>query len=40
MGGGIGNRAIATPEVIDEMTRLAKEMRDATRRGEDLGLQR
>lgn len=32
------NRAIATQEVIEEMIRLAKEMRDATRRGEDLGL--
>jgi len=32
------NRAIATQEVIEELIRLAKEMRDATNRGEDLGL--
>ena len=32
------NRAIATQEIIDELIRLAKEMRDANRRGEDLGL--
>ena len=32
------NRAIATQEVIEELIRLAKEMRDATKRGEDLGL--
>lgn len=32
------NRAIATQEVIEELIRLAKEMRDANRRGEDLGL--
>ena len=32
------NRAIATQEVIEELVRLAKEMRDAVRRGEDLGL--
>jgi type I restriction enzyme R subunit len=32
------NRAIATHEVIEEMIRLAKEMRDATARGEQLGL--
>jgi type I restriction enzyme R subunit len=32
------NRAIATQEVIEELIRLAKEMRDATRRGADLGL--
>ena len=32
------NRAIATQEVIDELIRLAQDMREATRRGEDLGL--
>jgi type I restriction enzyme R subunit len=32
------NRAIATQEVIEELIRLAKEMREATRRGADLGL--
>jgi type I restriction enzyme R subunit len=32
------NRAIATQEVIEELLRLAKEMRDATNRGEELGL--
>ncbi|MCC6127417.1 MAG: type I restriction endonuclease subunit R [Pirellulales bacterium] len=32
------NRAIATQEVIEELVRLAKEMRDAVRRGEELGL--
>ena len=32
------NRAIATQEIIEELIRLAKEMRDANRRGEDLGL--
>jgi type I restriction enzyme R subunit len=32
------NRAIASQEVIEELIRLAKEMREATRRGEDLGL--
>lgn len=32
------NRAIATHEIIDELIRLAKEMRDATQRGEGLGL--
>ena len=32
------NRAIATQEIIDELIRLAKDMREATRRGEDLGL--
>jgi type I restriction enzyme R subunit len=32
------NRAIATHEIIEELIRLAKEMRDASRRGEDLGL--
>ncbi len=32
------NRAIATHEILDELIRVAKEMRDATRRGEDLGL--
>ena len=35
---GYHNRAIATQEVIEELIRLAKEMRDANRRGEDLGL--
>lgn len=32
------NRAIATQEVIDELIRLAKDMREAIHRGEDLGL--
>ncbi len=32
------NRAIATHEIIDELIALAKEMRQATKRGEDLGL--
>jgi type I restriction enzyme R subunit len=32
------NRAIATQEIIDELIRLAKEMREATNRGHDLGL--
>ena len=32
------NRAIATQEVIEELIRLAKEMREATKRGKDLGL--
>lgn len=32
------NRAIATHEIIEELIRLAKEMREADRRGEDLGL--
>ena len=32
------NRAIATQEVIEELIRLAKEMREAAKRGEDLGL--
>ncbi len=32
------NRAIATQEIIDELLKLAKEMRDATQRGEELGL--
>ena len=32
------NRAIATHEIIEELIKLAKEMRQATRRGEDLGL--
>lgn len=32
------NRAIATHEIIDELIRLAKEMREATKRGEHLGL--
>ncbi|MFH1923835.1 MAG: type I restriction endonuclease subunit R [Planctomycetota bacterium] len=32
------NRAIATHEIIDELIALAREMRDATQRGEGLGL--
>lgn len=32
------NRAIATQEVIDELIKLAKDMRAATERGENLGL--
>jgi type I restriction enzyme, R subunit len=32
------NRAIATHEIIDELIKLAKEMRQAAKRGEDLGL--
>lgn len=32
------NRAIETVEVIEELIRLAKEMREADKRGEDLGL--
>ena len=32
------NRAIATQEVIEELIRLAKEMREAVNRGADLGL--
>ena len=32
------NRAIATHEIIDELIRLAKEMREATKRGQDMGL--
>jgi len=32
------NRAIDTVEVIEELIRLAKEMREADKRGEDLGL--
>lgn len=32
------NRAIATQEVIDELIKLAKEMEDAIKRGESLGL--
>ena len=32
------NRAIQTAEMIEELIRLAKEMREATRRGESLGL--
>jgi type I restriction enzyme, R subunit len=32
------NRAIATQEIIEELIRLAKEMRAATNRGEELGL--
>lgn len=32
------NRAIATQEVIEELIKLAKQMREATQRGVDLGL--
>ena len=32
------NRAIATQEVIEELIKLAKDMRAATKRGQDLGL--
>ena len=32
------NRAIETLQVIEELIRLAKEMNEAARRGEDLGL--
>ena len=32
------NRAIATYEVIEELIKLAQEMRQAVQRGEDLGL--
>ena len=32
------NRAIETVEVIEELIRLAKELREADRRGQDLGL--
>lgn len=32
------NRAIVTHDIIEELIRLAKEMWDASRRGEDLGL--
>ena len=32
------NRAIATHEIIEELIKLAKEVRDAARRGEDLGI--
>jgi len=32
------NRAIATQEIINELIELAKKMREATQRGEDLGL--
>ena len=32
------NRAIATCEVIEELIKLAQQMREAVRRGEDLGL--
>lgn len=32
------NRAIGTAQVIEELIRLAREMRDAGRRGEELGL--
>jgi type I restriction enzyme R subunit len=32
------NRAIATQEIIEELIRLAKEMRDAAQRGEEMGL--
>ena len=33
------NRAIATHEIIDELLNLAREMRGAAQRGEDMGLQ-
>jgi type I restriction enzyme R subunit len=32
------NRAIATPEVIDELIKLAKQLTEADKRGVDLGL--
>jgi len=32
------NRAIETVEVIEELIKLAKELREADRRGQDLGL--
>ena len=32
------NRAIETAQVIEELIRLAKEMREAAERGEELGL--
>ncbi|MEW6386984.1 MAG: type I restriction endonuclease subunit R [Thermodesulfobacteriota bacterium] len=32
------NRAIETAQVIEELIRLAREMREASRRGEDLGM--
>ncbi|HOM46261.1 MAG TPA: DUF3387 domain-containing protein, partial [Candidatus Latescibacteria bacterium] len=32
------NRAIETAQVIEELIRLARDMREATRRGEELGL--
>lgn len=32
------NRAIATQEIINELIKLAKDLREATKRGEDLGL--
>ena len=32
------NRAIATHEIIEELIRLAKEMREAAKRGDDLGM--
>ncbi|ELR99151.1 protein of unknown function (DUF3387) [Gloeocapsa sp. PCC 73106] len=32
------NRAIETAEIIDELINLAKEFREAQKRGEDLGL--
>ena len=32
------NRAIATHEIIEELLKLAKEIRDSHQRGEDLGL--
>jgi type I restriction enzyme, R subunit len=32
------NRAIATQEIIDELLKLAKQMRDANQRGDELGL--
>jgi type I restriction enzyme R subunit len=32
------NRAVETAQIIEELIRLAKEMREADRRGENLGL--
>jgi len=32
------NRALETAKIIEELIKLAKEMREATRRGQDLGL--
>ncbi len=32
------NRALGTQEIIDELIKLAKQLRDAAQRGEDLGL--
>jgi restriction endonuclease HindI-like protein len=35
---GYHNRSIATAEILEELIRLAREVREAERRGEDLGL--